>query len=151
MDIRDYYSISGKPGLYTVVASAKASVIVESIIDGKRFPAFSTQRMMALGDISIYTKDSDIPLSDVMRMIYEKENGGLVAAAKGSNNEIITYFESVLPDYDNDRVYVSDMKKLYGWYNLLHEKGLLKLKPEESGQEEEAVAEVVETEQEQES
>jgi len=139
MDISDFYAISGKAGLFTVVASNKASVIVESVIDGKRFPTFSSQRMMALAEISVFTQEGDVPLSDIMRKIYDEHQGNQAISHKASNPEILAYFEEILPEYDKEKVYVSDMKKLISWYNLLQEKSLIKLK--EAAEENEETAE----------
>ena len=115
-------AISGQRGLYKVISQAKNSIIVESLIDGKRMPAYASSRISALEDISIYTEDDDVKLFDVFKTIFEKESGGQVTVVKGSNNELKAYFEEILPEFDKDRVYVSDIKKVYTWYNLLVEK-----------------------------
>jgi len=133
MDLSGIISIAGKPGLYTVVAQSNNGIIVESVSDNKRFPAHASHRISALEDISIYTYDDDIPLSQVYRNIFEKEKGGKAIGHKSSQKELGAYLEQVLPDYDKDRVYGSDIKKLVSWYNLLHESG--KLKEKEAGEE----------------
>jgi hypothetical protein len=149
MDLSGIISISGKPGLYKVVAQAKNSLIVESLIDGKRIPAYAAHRVSALEDISIYTQTEDVPLADVYRAMYDKENGGAIKDHKSDMSELRAYLEEVLPDCDQERVYNSDLKKLFQWYNLLHSTENLKLKEEEGAAEEEAteeaVAETVET------
>ena len=108
-----------------MVSQAKNSIIVESLIDGKRMPAYATSRISALEDISIYTEEEDVKLVDVFKLIYEKEQGGQAIGPKSSGNELKTYFEGVLPTYDKDRVYVSDIKKVLTWYNLLIEKEMI--------------------------
>ena len=122
--LKGIMSISGQPGLFKLVAEAKNSIIVESLVTGKRMPAYSTSKISSLEDIAIFTKTGEVPLKEVLKSISEKENGGQ-ATVKGSGNELKTYFEEVLPEYDQDRVYVSDMKKVIQWYNLLQSKELL--------------------------
>jgi hypothetical protein len=126
MDLTGIISISGKPGLYKVVARGKNNIIVESLIDGKKIPAYSTDRISALEDISIYTYEEDLPLKDVFEKIFEKENGGKAISHKESANKLQAYTEEILPNYDQERVYPSDLKKLYQWYNLTLNAGLLK-------------------------
>lgn len=133
MDLSGIISIAGKPGLYTVVAQTKNGIIVQSVIDGKRIPAYSTHRISALEDISIYTFDDDIPLSQVFRNIWEKENKGKALEGKASGDELRNYMKEILPDFDEDRVYTSDIKKLLNWYNQLHDADQLKEKEEEAG------------------
>ena len=126
MDLKKILSISGKPGLYRLVGEAKNNIIVESMIDGKRVPAFSHDRISTLQEISIYTETEDTPIEDVFKNIHE-ETGGEAALnpKKSSSADIKAFFEKVLPDYDRDAVYVSDMKKVITWYNFLLEKGEL--------------------------
>ncbi len=139
MDLSGVISISGKPGLYKVVAQAKNNIIVESLIDGKRLPAYSTDRISALDDISIYTYEEDIPLKEVYESIYEKEEGGKTLSYKESLNKLTEYLLEVLPDYDEDRVYPSDIKKLFQWYNILHKAQLLEKEEEEETSEDSEV------------
>lgn len=122
--LKGIMSISGQPGLFKLVAEAKNSIIVESLVTGKRMPAYSTSKISALDDIAIFTETGEVPLKEVLKSISEKENGGQVTI-KSSGNELKTYFEEILPEYDKDRVYVSDMKKVIQWYNLLQSKELL--------------------------
>lgn len=130
MNLTGIISISGKPGLFKVVAQGKNNIIVESLIDGKKSPAYSTDRISALEDISIYTYEEDVPLKDVYSEIYKKENGKKTISHKESLNKLTAYLLEVLPNYDEDRVYPSDIKKLFQWYNLLHDTGALE--PEET-------------------
>jgi hypothetical protein len=96
--------------------------VVESLTDGKRFPVYITKKVIALSDVSIYTEDGDVPLKNVLAKIREKENGGKVPLnSKTPNQELFAYFAEVLPNYDKDRVYASDIKKLINWYNILIE------------------------------
>ncbi len=146
MNLTGIISISGKSGLYKVIAQAKNSVIVESLEDKKRVPAYATDRISALEDISIYTIEEDKPLKEVYRAIYDKENGGAAPSHKESEKTLRTYLEEILPDYDKERVYVSDIKKMFQWYNILQKSGNLVLAEEQPAPVVEAVeeAEVVE-------
>ncbi|MDR1742406.1 MAG: DUF5606 domain-containing protein [Dysgonamonadaceae bacterium] len=113
-------SISGKPGLYKLISTGKNLSIVESLADGKRTPAYLQEKIVALSDVSIYTNDNDLPLKDVLTKIKEKEQGQRVSLSpKASNKEFFAFMQEVLPDYDKDRVYASDIKKLISWYNIL--------------------------------
>lgn len=125
MTISGIISISGKPGLYKVVAQGKNNIIVESLVDNKRFPAYATDRISALEDISIYTYEDDVALSQIFDSIYEKESKGTCISHKESKENIATYLSDILPEYDQERVYPSDIKKIFQWYNLLHAAGEL--------------------------
>ena len=140
MDLSKILTISGKPGLYKIISQAKAGFLVESLIDSKRIPAFSTDKISSLREISIFTEDTDVELKVVFQKIFEQENNQPIAdLKKKSEKEIISYFVSILPDYDRERVYVSDMKKVLSWYNLLLANDLIDLiKDEEVSAEESA-------------
>lgn len=127
MDISSVISIGGMPGLYKVVGQTKNGVIVESLIDKKRIPAFnSNNKISALADISIYTTGEDMPLKDVLQKIYDKEKGGKAIDPKANDEKALReYMTTVLPEYDEERVHISDLRKLFNWYNLLHGSGLL--------------------------
>lgn len=144
MDLTGIISISGKPGLYKVVARSKNNIIVESLIDNKRIPAYSTDRISALDDISIYTYEEDTPLREVYATIAEKEDCKAILSHKESNQKLSDYLLEVLPDYDEDKVYPSDIKKLVQWYNILQKAGYITLDKEEEEVEVEEVEEVVE-------
>ncbi len=133
--LKEILSISGKPGLQKLVSNSSNAIIVESLIDGKRFPAYSNSKIIALEDISIYTEEEDMPLKEVFKRIYTKENGQSALSHKESSEKIIAYFNEIVPEYDKDRVYTSDMKKIIQWYNLLTEKGMLNFSEEESQEE----------------
>lgn len=123
------------PGLYKVVAQSKNGLIVESLIDKKRIPAYSHYKISALEDISIFTTGEDMPLSEVFQKISDKENGGPAADHKGNDNELRTYFGGVIPEYDQERVYGSDIRKVINWYNLLQKNDLLKPKADDKAEE----------------
>ena len=122
--LKGILAISGQRGLFKLVSQAKNSIIVESLIDGKRMPAYATSRISALEDISIYTEDDDVKLFDVFKGIYEKEGGCKAIDPKSTANDLKNYFEEVVPLYDKDRVYVSDIKKVLAWYNILIENNM---------------------------
>ncbi len=130
-------AISGKPGLYKLVSRGNRNLIVESL-DAKhqRFPAFSTDRVISLADIAMYTDEEEVPLADVLSAIKAKEQGGKSSldAKKASKEQLFEYLGEVLPAFDRDRVFPSDVKKLLQWYDILIENGLddfSKLKPTE--------------------
>lgn len=125
MELKDILSISGKSGLFKLVTSAKNHIIIQSIVDGKRSTAFASHKISSLEDISIYTYEDDIPLSEVFDMIFKKENGEKAINHKSTEKELRAYMTEVMPDYDEDRVYSSDLRKLFQWYNLLHDNDLL--------------------------
>ena len=120
--LKTILSISGKPGLYKLISQGKNMLIVESIsVDKKRFPAYGNEKIISLGDIAMYTDTEEVPLKDVLLSMKKKENGAAVAldVKKASVKELQAYLAEVLPNFDRDRVYVSDIKKLISWYNLL--------------------------------
>ena len=130
MNLEGIISISGMPGLYKVVGQLKNGVIVESLTDKKRTPVYSHQQISTLEDISMFTTGDNKAVSEIMKAIFEKETGGLCIDHKADEKEIATYFEGVVPDYDKDRVHISNMRKLFNWYNTLQQTGNLKLKEE---------------------
>ncbi|MCX6310993.1 MAG: DUF5606 domain-containing protein [Bacteroidetes bacterium] len=126
MDISNIISMSGMPGLYKVIAQSKSGVIVESLIDKKRFPAFASNRISTLEDISIYTTGDDLPLKEVYKKIFDKEKGGACPDGKSSDEKTLrAYVETIVPEYDKERVHISDLRKLFSWYNILQSAGLL--------------------------
>jgi hypothetical protein len=125
MNLSGVISISGKPGLYKVVARSKNNIIVESLDNGKRIPAYSTDRISALEDISIYTYEDNTPLVDIYKAIFIKEDGKKGPSHKDSLKNLESYLREVIPSYDEERVYASDIKKLFQWYNILHKAGLI--------------------------
>lgn len=132
MDLSGILSISGKSGLFKIVSQSKGSVIVESLIDKKRFPAFTTNRVSSLEDISVFMNSGDMPLKEILKAIYEKENGEQSKEPKTDDKKLKKYFLDIFPDYDQERVYISDIRKIFGWYNLLNDLGMLKPDEKES-------------------
>lgn len=127
MDLSKVLSIAGKPGLFSMVSQSKSGLIVESLLDGKRIPAFSHERISSLEEISIFTETDDVPLKEVLQNLFKKEEGKKTISHKSSANELKALMLEILPDYDEERVYVSDIKKLVNWYNLLVDKNLIDL------------------------
>jgi hypothetical protein len=127
MNISGILSIAGKPGLYKMVGQMKNGIIVESIDTGKRFPAYASHKVSALEDITIYSQDNDVPLGEVFERIYKAEKGKTTIDPNSSGAELKAKMEAVFPEYDEERVYTSDLKKVFKWYNLLVENDLLKL------------------------
>lgn len=119
--LKTILSISGKPGLYKLISQGRNMLIVESLTDKKRFPAYGNEKIISLGDIAMYTDMDDVPLRDVLTAIKKKENGAAVVMdlKKATADELRSYLGEVLPDFDRDRVYLADIKKLISWYNLL--------------------------------
>ena len=132
MDLSGIISISGMSGLHKVVAQIKNGVLVESLIDKKRMPAYATHKVSELENITIYSTGDNTPLKDVFQKIYDKEKGGPAIDSKSPEAELKKYLKDVFPEYDEDRVYVSDIKKIFNWYNLLQKQGLLEKKEEET-------------------
>ena len=140
--LKDILSITGKPGLYKLVNRGNNMLIVESLLDGKRMPTYARDKIVSLGEISMYTMGDDIALSEVLTKLGEKE--GLKQASidpkKADNDQLRDFFGEVLPDFDRDRVYPSDIRKLVQWYNILVGAGITDFTVEEG--EEVAVEEV---------
>ncbi len=133
MDLSKILAISGKPGLHKVLSQTKTGFIVESVIDGKRYPVFVHERVSSLQEISIFTTgEEDLPLKEVFRKMYDKL-GGKPAPDPGSDSETLKkFFLEAVPEYDPEKVYVSDIKKALGWYNLLLSKDMLEFTEEEA-------------------
>ena len=141
MDLSKIVSISGKPGLYVVKSQAVGRLIVESVLDGKCTPAFARERMSSLEEISIFSVDEDRPLKEVFMMIHDKMGDKVdFDYKKATPEQLREKFAFVMPDYDEDAVYPSDMKKVFAWYQMLNDKGLLDFTVEEEQPEAEAEA-----------
>ncbi|MCX6309597.1 MAG: DUF5606 domain-containing protein [Bacteroidia bacterium] len=139
--LKKIVAISGKPGLYKVLSQGKNMLIVESLTDGKRIPAHSSEKVVSLGDISMFTEGEDKPLHEILEAMKAMENGIKASIdPKSDNNALRTYFAQVVPDYDRERVYPTDIRKLVQWYNMLIETGNTEFTPKEAT--EEAAAEV---------
>jgi hypothetical protein len=130
MKLKEILSISGQSGLFKFISQGRNGIIVESFSDKKRLFVNASSKVSMLEDIAIYTDTEEKPLAQVFKNIFEKENGGEAISPKSSNEELIKYMEQVLPEYDKERVYVSDIKKLVNWYNILKEHNLLNFEEE---------------------
>ena len=117
---KEILSVTGKPGLFKLISQGKNMLIVESLIDGKRIPAYTKDKVVSLGDIAIFTDTAEVPLGQVLESVKTKENGAVCSIdPKVDNDKLRKYMGEVLPDYDRDRVYPSDIRKLISWYNIL--------------------------------
>lgn len=126
-------SISGKPGLFKTVSQAGSKLIVESLVDGRKSAATSANQVISLADVSIYGEDEEMPFENILKTMFKMENGEKCSVTpKASNTDLYDYFSDVFPEYDKDKVYPSDIKKVIRWYNLLLEKGLIKLDEEKA-------------------
>ena len=126
MDVSKLVSINGKSGLYRLVGQLKNGVIVESLEDGKRIPAHSSSQISALEDISVYCTDGDKPFSEVLDELFKYQEGKEIAVDVNDNDALKKWFLAAVPNYDKERVYVSDIKKTVKWYNAMFASGLLK-------------------------
>lgn len=125
--LKTILSISGKPGLYKLISQGKSMLIVESIsAEKKRIPAYGNEKIVSLGDIAMYAAETEVPLIEVFASIKRKENAGVASIdlKKADANQLREYLAEVLPDFDRDRVYVTDIKKLISWYNILVANGI---------------------------
>lgn len=119
MTIDKIVAISGKPGLFEIISHTKGGIIVRSLVDNKRFPVNAVQNVSVLNDIAIYTHEEEVPLREVLKNIAEKENGKETINHKESNDTLLSFFGEVLPNFDDERVYASNIKKIVQWYNIL--------------------------------
>ena len=138
MDLSKILSISGRSGLFQVISQLKNAVLVESLLDKKRFPAFAHEKISSLEEIAVFTATEDKPLKEILKAIYDKLEGKPALDAKSENTLLQAFFLEVVPDYDSGRVYISDIRKIISWYNLLLENQLLDFteKEEEKAEEE---------------
>ena len=130
--LKTILSISGRPGLFKLVSQGKNMLIVESLIDKKKIPAYAKDKVISLGDIAIYTETEEEPLYKVLTSIKEKEEGKACScnAQKANPEELREYMAGILPNFDRERVYPSDIRKLITWYNLLIKAGITDFAPE---------------------
>jgi len=123
--LKEILSVTGKPGLFKLVSQGKNMLIVESLLDGKRVPAYTKDKVVSLGDIAIFTETTEVPLGQVFESVKTKENGAVCSVdPKADNDTLRKYMAEVLPEYDRDRVYPSDIRKLINWYNVLINNGI---------------------------
>lgn len=142
--LKDILSITGKPGLYKILSSNKHTLLVEDLVSKKRFPLGQRDRVVCLGDISMYTIGEDLPLGDILDKVYAVEEGKSIDVKALDTDGLREEFAKSVPDFDRERVYPTDIKKLFNWYNLLVGQGFTKFTEEkeendaEKGAEEEA-------------
>jgi hypothetical protein len=141
MILKDILSISGEPGLFRFIAQGKNAIIIEHLETKKRSSAYGSAKVSSLEDIAIFTEKEDLPLGKVFDLIYEKENGGPAIDSKTDPEKLKKWFEELLPDYSKDKVYVSDIKKVAQWYNILHNLNLLVKEEAETAADKEADSE----------
>ena len=125
MNVEKILAIAGKPGLFELKLQTRSGFLAESLLDGKKITVGLRSNVSLLSEISMYTYTEEKPLADIMRAIAIKENEGPAISHKEDNNKLIAYFKEILPDYDEERVYASDIKKVLNWYNILQGKGLV--------------------------
>lgn len=129
--LKKILSISGKSGLFQLVSQGRNMIIVESLLTGNRTPAYSNDKIVSLGDIAIFTEEGEEPLANVLQAMKEKENGAIASIdPKATPDRLRNYLAEILPQFDRERVYPSDIKKLISWYNLLVERNLTDFKTE---------------------
>lgn len=135
--LKNILAITGKPGLYKLVNHGTNMLIVESLLDGKRMPTYARDKIISLADISMFTMDEDLPLSEVLTRLGKKESlkAASIDAKKVDNDALRAYFASFVPNYDADRVYPSDIRKLVLWYNILINAGITDFTTEEESRE----------------
>lgn len=139
MDLSKILVISGMPDIYQLISQTKNGAIVESLADKKRIPVFKSNRISSLSEISIFTTGKEKPLGEVFQSIFKKEEGKNLTfeIKKADSKNLFSYFKEILPDYDTEHVHASDVKKVYLWYNLLNNAGLIDLESNEPKTEEE--------------
>ena len=142
MNVEKILAIAGYPGLYALKVQTRSGFVAESLLDGKKITVGLRSNVSLLSEISIYTFSEEKPLVDILRAIAIKENEGPAISHKEDNVKLIAYFKQILPDYDEDRVYPSDIKKVLNWYNILQSKDLVS-KEEPNVAEEARVEEIV--------
>ena len=137
--LKKILSVSGKPGLYKLVSQGKSMLIVEALTDGRRLPVYARDKIISLGDIAIYTDGDEVPLYEVLNSVKAKEEGKAVSSidtVRATPDELRAYMAEVLPNFDRERVYPTDIKRLLSWYNLLISAGITDFDPQGSAEEE---------------
>ena len=119
MEFNKIIAVTGKPGLFNVVSQTKTGIVVESLSDKKRFPILSTQNVSLLENIAIFTYEEEVPLLTVFKSIFEKEEGKETISHKESGAKLTSFFTVILPDFDQERVYISNITRIVQWYNML--------------------------------
>lgn len=136
--LKEILSITGKPGLYRIITPGKRTLLVEDLASKKRFPLGARDRVVCLGDIAMYTVGEDLPLDKILDMVYAVENGERIDVKSMDNEMLRDEFAKAVEDFDRDRVYPSDIKKLFNWYNLLISEGYTKFSEDVTEASEEA-------------
>ncbi len=131
MDLKDILTISGYKGLFKYISQGRNGIIVEGLEDKKRMNVFSNYKVSSLKDIAIFTDEGELILPKVFKLIYDKENGLQISSDKLDEKKIKAYFEQILPNYDKEKVYVSHIKKILTWYNILINCGITEFEEEE--------------------
>ena len=139
--IRKIVSIAGKPGLYKLVSQGRNMLIVEALATGRRTPAYAHDKVISLADVAIYTTEEDMPLGQVLEKVKEATNGQPVDVKSYADADLRNYFATILPNFDQDRVYTTDIRKLFSWYNILIASGITEFVPAEDENAEEPAAE----------
>ena len=133
--LKKILSISGRPGLFKLVSQAKGALFVEALSTGKRTLAYSHDKVTSLGDIAMYTQSGEEPLYKVLDSVKKKENGAVASVSPKADKEVLrTYFAEILPDFDTERVYPTDISKLISWYNILVQSGITDFSVKEKGE-----------------
>ena len=133
--LKKILSISGRPGLFKLVSQAKGALIVEALSTGKRTLAYSHDKVTSLGDIAMYTQSGEEPLYKVLDSVKKKENGAVASVSPKADKEVLrTYFAEILPDFETERVYPTDISKLISWYNILVQSGITDFSVKEKGE-----------------
>ena len=133
--LKKILSISGRPGLFKLVSQAKGALIVEALSTGKRTLAYSHDKVTSLGDMAMYTQSGEEPLYKVLDSVKKKENGAVASVSPKADKEVLrTYFAEILPDFDTERVYPTDISKLISWYNILVQSGITDFSVKEKGE-----------------
>ena len=139
--IRKIVSIAGKPGLYKLVSQGRNMLIVEALATGRRTPAYAHDKVISLADVAIYTTEEDMPLGQVLEKVKEATNGQPIDVKSYTDADLRNYFATILPNFDQDRVYTTDIRKLFSWYNILIASGITEFVPAEDENAEEPAAE----------
>ena len=134
-ELEKVLSVAGKPGIFKLITGGRSTIIVESLVDGKRMPVHPTQKVSALGDITMFTYEADVPLREIFIKAKAAFDGGPAPDPKSDGAALRDAMKKILPDYDEERVYESDIRKLLTWYNILQAKDMLDFADQQSGEE----------------
>lgn len=127
MSFQKILAISGKPGLYELKVQTRSGFVAESLLDGKKITVSLRSNVSLLSEIAVFTYNEEVKLIDIFKSIATKENGEATISHKETDDKLKSYFREILPEYDEDRVYTSDIKKIFNWYNILQPKGYVTL------------------------